>query len=181
MEHPFKILVKQDKHVILRKCQFSAYNCNTSGDISRDHNTKISNISEDIVCEIRHLCYYFMTFQLETPLHTFIYCSSFQWDFPRNLVKYFINVIVGMSSLITWLYIFFLHLDNSHSQIAIQGKFKLLAKFYSLISPFWFSSTFVPIELQEAMPSTQVNLLRENVWFSFSLQCQKTWWPCPPQ
>ena len=28
-----------------------------------------------------------------------------------------------------------LHSDNGHSQIAIQRKFKLLAKFYSLISP----------------------------------------------
>ena len=106
MEYPFEILVKQDKHVILRLCEFSAYNCNTSGDISRDRHTKISNISEDTVCEITHLCYYFKTFQLETPLYTFIYCSSFQWDFPRNLVTYLINVIVGMSSLIIWLFIF---------------------------------------------------------------------------
>ena len=78
MEYPFEILVKQDKHVILRLYEFSAYNCNTSGDISRDRHTKISNISEDTVCEITHLCYYFKTFQLETPLYTFIYCSSFQ-------------------------------------------------------------------------------------------------------
>ena len=81
MEYPFKILVKQDKHVILRLCEFSAYNCNTSGDISRDHNTKISNISEDIVCEIRHLCYYFTTFQLENP-SSYLYLLFF---FPMKL------------------------------------------------------------------------------------------------
>ena len=51
MENPFKILVKQEKHVILRLYEFSAYNCNTRGDISRDLNTEISNISEDTVSD----------------------------------------------------------------------------------------------------------------------------------
>ena len=46
MKYPLKILVKQDKHIILRLCELSANNCNTSGDIWRDNNTKISNISD---------------------------------------------------------------------------------------------------------------------------------------